>query len=374
MKKYTYLIYTGIIVILLSSYLPCIPNSWYSQYLILLFFIYLLPILILWRFNKFLSIFIGVCLYSTFFVSKISPRAVILLIQFEALSLISYGISKLKKEYRKIIVHAFIITFIFQCFLLTLQFFNKDFLFNSLLNPSKDVTVGFMGSLGQMGILQSILSPFVMPYGILLSALTVSLSHSFFAFIAFMLSSLVLVYFNYKNLFILFLILTLIGGFFYYIRIDNPSWFQFALRINVWKHSIKSVLKGKIETTRGMFKCNPLFGYGFGNFLTIFPYVPEQGGFNAADEKFNHAHNDYIEHGMFEMGIIGIIVLLSLVLTIIVGFIRSKKDPELVVYFSSIFAYMICAGGYFVSQMAVPGFYLAVIYGMYEGVRGELNG
>lgn len=375
MKKYTYLLYISIIIILLSSILPQrYTHSWYSQYLVLLFFVYLFPVFILWKFNKFLSIFIGICLFSTFFIAKIAPRSIILLTQFEALSLISYGIIKLDKSQRKLLKNAFIIVFVFQCLWILLQYFNIDPIFNCILDETKDNTVGFMGSSGQMGILQAILTPFIMPFGIIFSILTIFLSKSFFAFAAFIISTGILIWFNYKKLFKWFLLGIISIIIIYCVKIDNFGEYDFKTRLNVWKYSIESVFKGNIKTIQKDIKCNLLFGYGFGNFLTIFPYVPQQKSFNYQNEKFTHAHNDFIEHGIFETGIIGMIGLLCLVFNFLYNFIKSKKDKELIIYFSSLTAFLICASGYFVVQIAVTGFYLAVIYGMYEGCRKELNG
>lgn len=368
-----------LIATLLGAIIPQkIGTTWYSQFLTLLFFLYLTPILILWNFNKYLSLFIGVCVFSSFFVAKISPRALVLLGQLEMLSLVSYGVSKFSAPQRKAIRRVLIGIFLFQCLYLLFQFLNKDIFFNRIGIPSEDMLVGFMGASGQLGSAQAVLSPIVLGSSLLFlpfSLISIAVSKSFFSCVSIIVGLSILVYFLHREHFKLFLILIVLFGFFFSTKIDTVNSSQVSTRVSVWRHSITSVLKGEVKANRNgsdfIVKCNPLFGYGFGNFLIIFPYVPQQENFNYSNEKFTHAHNDFIETGFFETGIIGAIFLTLLIAMFFVGFCLTKKTPELAVYFSSIVVYMINASGNFVSHMAFTGLCLAVIYGLYEGVRRE---
>ena len=113
---------------------------------------------------------------------------------------------------------------------------------------------------------------------------------------------------------------------------------------------------------------NPWVGFGFGNYLRLFPYVPEEIAehkFNYRNEKFTHAHNDLIEI-FFELGYLGLICFIGLVGNFIWGF-RVKHNKEKVLYFCCIMAYLLNCMGNFLSQLAVSGMLLVIFYGLYRG-------
>ena len=116
---------------------------------------------------------------------------------------------------------------------------------------------------------------------------------------------------------------------------------------------------------------NPLWGYGFGNFLVYFPFIPQQQNFNYINEKFTHAHNDLIETPVFELGVIGLISLLLLFINFFREFIVHKKNKELIMIFTCILAYLLNALGNFLSQIAVSGMLLMIFYGMFKGIIKE---
>jgi hypothetical protein len=366
---------------MIASIIPLNNNLlWYNQYLVLLFFTYLIPVVLLWKFNKYLSLVILTCVFSTFFTAAYSPRAMLILTQFEALALVSYMVSKFNFKQRKNINIAFLGIFILQLIMVTAQLFNKDPFFSSIYDSLKDFMVGFMGSPDQLGSVTAIINPIVMSFGFLLiipALFMIGVTKSSFALLACIVSVLFLVYFNYKKYFKKMVVLCVLLGVFFLIRVDPLKSAAVNTRTSVWKHAISAVVKGKIEINKNNDKfnvvTNPLFGYGFGNFLLIFPYVPQQPHFNYIDEKFTHAHNDFVEF-IFETGLLGAIVIFALLISIIIGFIISIKSSELVIYFGSLIAYIVNMNGNFISHIAVTGLYLAIIYGMYEGVRRELNG
>ncbi len=382
MKKYILLIYIALIGTLIGSATVRVnSNVWYGQYLSLLFVVYTVSIFVLWRFNKFLSLFLASCVFSTFFISGISPRAVVLLTQLESLSLISYGISKLNQKQRKCVTYAFLIVFIIQGILLILQLLNRDFLFSSLLSKTRNELVGFMGSPDQLGSSQAIITPilvFISPYLFVPSLLILFTSKSFFAVVSSFVGMGIYVYLNFpRKIFKYYVILILIVGAYYCCKVDTVNLTQVRTRLDPWSYAAKSVLKGRIDIVRNnssvTLRCNPLFGFGFGNFLTTFPFVPKHGTFNYSNEKFTHAHNDLVEI-LFENGLVGFILLLLLILSVILGFKKSRKNIELTTYFSCVTIYVLNMCGNFISQIALLGLYLSIIYGMYEGTRRELNG
>ena len=81
MKKYLILTALGIFVVLLSGILPIAQEPVrYGQWLGLQFILFLAVSFVLWDFDKFLAIFTGYCLFSTFFIAQLNSRAMILLI------------------------------------------------------------------------------------------------------------------------------------------------------------------------------------------------------------------------------------------------------------------------------------------------------
>jgi O-antigen ligase len=161
------------------------------------------------------------------------------------------------------------------------------------------------------------------------------------------------------------------------VKFEKLSKEMFLVRLRPWKVAVRSVLKGNItiwqkldkpETLR-VLNCNPLFGYGFGNFAMVFPHYPPNPGFNTG-EKFSHAHNDYIE-ALFDLGIIGVVFLLLLLGSLLQRFRRVVKNKEFVVISLCLLGYLLGAFVYFSSHMPVSGMLLMIFYGLFESIRRE---
>ncbi len=364
-------------IIPLSSVLPVMGQPvWYGQYLGLLFILFLGISLFLWDFNKYLSLFTIVLLYSTFFTTRLNPRAIILLFQFDMACLASYGLSRFNKQQRKYILWSVLGFFVLQIVLLGLQYINKDPIFKSLIRAGHSEMVGFSGSKDMLGSFFALTLPIVLYLNPLLSVFSIMglfISKSSFALVSGCIAGLFYLKMRYKLListqFIFGVFLAILLSAIFFSKVDRLKPADLNTRLNVWRHTIKSTITGKIDIERNgekyQGKINPVFGYGFGSYLLIFPSVPEQG-FNYVDEKFTHAHNDYIE-AFFELGYLGLISLILLVGNLIYSFIRTKKNPEMIMYFSCILAYLLNSIGNFLSQLAVSGMLLIIFYGFYEG-------
>ena len=120
-------------------------------------------------------------------------------------------------------------------------------------------------------------------------------------------------------------------------------------------------------------KANPLIGFGFSNYLVYFPYVRGKD-FNYYDEKFLHAHNDYLETILFELGWIGVVIFLWLLSIISIRFYKMRHNKEAILYASCLMVYLINAMGNFLSHLAISGMYLILFWGLFEAVRRETNG
>lgn len=382
MSKKNILFISFIPIVLLSAVIPAkIGGIWHAQYLGLLLITFLILSSYLYKFNKWLALFSLICTLSVFFISRVNARAVVLLIQLYLGAIISYQVSFSDLKTRKYINVGVLALVFLQLLWVSLQIWNKDFIFKSLVNPKFDETVGFSASPNFLGTFFALTMPISLSFNPLcgvFNLIGIFISKSSFAFVAGISSGLVYVYYKNKRLFKIILTVFLIIGGLFFSRFDKIRMADFKTRFSVWKYAISSVRKGivYIEKTdqQIMISCNPAFGFGFGNYLAIFPFIPRQTNFNYVNEKFTHAHNDYIETFVFELGYVGIAILLSMIISFARNFIRSKKDEEMVLYFSVIVAYLLNASGNFLSHIAVSGAFLIVYYGLYEGKRRELNG
>ena len=385
MKKFLFLIILAPFVVLLSSVIKIqIPEVWHTQNLALLFLFFIAIVLFIWDFNKYLATFLGVCLLSTFFVSQLNSRALILLFHLSLGIMASYGISKFSSDKHDVILKGILVLVIIQTSLLLLQNWNIDPFFKSLVRQGMKETVGFSGSKGQMGAFFALTAPvlaYLHPAFLLITLVGLAFAKSSFAFIASLVSTLLYFFLTNRKLFYKFLLGILIISTAFFGRIDKMKPFDFDIRFSVWKHAFNSVASGQIllqkQNSNIVVKTNPFLGYGFGNFLRLFPYVPQdatsQRKFNCIDEKFTHAHNDYVETIVFELGYIGIVAFILLFVNFIVNFIKTKKNKKLILYFSCIVAYLLNASGYFISHIAVSGTLLIIFYGLYEGCRKQIK-
>ena len=394
MKKIAIWIIASLFVVLFSGILP-ISNQpvWYAQYLALLFVVLGGISLFIWNFNKWLSLLLFSCLFSTFFVASLSPRSIFLLFNFNLICLASYLISQLEGKYRIWIKRAIFILFLIQLLWLLMQFFNIplhikiggqtiDATFHSLLYPDKKIMVGLSGSHDQLGTFFALTIPVIYaisPIFTILSIAGLYISKSSFAFVSGVVALLFLLFFTNRKHFKVVSIMCLISSLIFFTSIDKLRMTDFSTRIKVWEYALKSLHQGKITIevngkTRDI-KCNPLLGFGFGNFQSIFPFVPQSQGkyFNFPEEKFTHAHNDFIENH-FETGYLGSGILLLLIGMFFVSFYKLRKSKEAVLYASCIVAYLFNATGNFLSQIAISGMFLCIFYGLFEGIRSELDG
>lgn len=411
MKKFLILLILSIFIIPLCSIIPFrFEGGWYAHYLGILFFGLLTIGFVLWDFNKFLSLFYIYCLLSTFnfiqiiiglpkiifdikykslygffpiFANTIAyslknmdTRALILLITFGIFSLISYGISRLPIMYKKYIFRVICGLVLIQLFWIALQLNNKDPIFYCLQNPAINSPVGSIGSPNQAGIFFALTLPimlYIHPLLGIFCLIGIFIAETSFAFMAAVISGLLYLFFIHKNIFIIALLSILLAGSIFFIKIDRPKLADFKTRFSVWNYVIKSTIEGQIEVNKNekniVYKTSSYYGYGFGKFLTIFPFVLQKDNFNYIDEKFTHAHNDYIEL-FFELGWMGLTLLILMLGNFILSFIKAEKTKEIIVLFCGLISFMICALGNFLIQMAVAGMFLIIYYGLY---KGEIN-
>ena len=195
MTKYLIFLIFAIFAVPVSG-IYSIPGTdvWYVQYIGLLTCFFIGLSLLLWRFNKYISIFSLVCLFSTVFVANQHPRSVLCLIQVYLSFLAMYGISKFNTRQKNIILWSVICLTVVQGIYTIVQYFNLDPFLRSLVNPNEDVTIGFSGSWNQIALFFAVVSPLITAKCFILLPLVIFgmlNAHTSFAWVAFIVSNLV---------------------------------------------------------------------------------------------------------------------------------------------------------------------------------------
>lgn len=384
MKKIFILTLIAIFAIPLSAVIPIRgANVWYPQYFTLLSLIFIGTSLSLWKFNKWLSLLNLYCLFSTIVVTQQSMKALMFFLTLNLSSLAMYAISRLDSKQRKKILVAVLIFIILQGCWVILQKFNLDPIFEykvwgtKIGDVTKDDTCGFSGSHNQLGVFFATTAPVVIyfcPWLLPLIMFGLYCSTTSTALVAFFTSNLIAVYYKSKKIFLYLCILAIVLSGILLAKFDVGLIGSTEARLQLNKEVLQLVSKGKMKVrfNKNITKvvtCNPLLGYGLGNFGRLFPYnKPYSKYFSKFEHTYTHAHNDYIE-AFFELGYIGIGLIIALLTSFFVSFVKAVKSKELILYFSCIVAFLICSLGVFGVHIAVSAMWCLLFYGLY---RGEL--
>jgi len=189
----------------------------------------------------------------------------------------------------------------------------------------------------------------------------------------------------------LFIICLLISAtVLFYAKYERIAYETLIERFNVIKYSILWVENEQLEQRicapltskesncpKQIVKTNKWFGYGLGNFMRITPYsqyaflekTRTNMGLNP-QHRYEHVHNDYVEV-FFEMGRLGFISLMMIILNMFYRVYRAKKTILFKISFCCVLAQMIAALGIYTVHTAVSGMLLIIFYGILEG---ELKG
>jgi hypothetical protein len=380
----------SLVLVPVSVLLPYIPtfrflgvtDFWYVQYITFLFLLLLGVTVYLWGFSKPLSLLTGLSLFSSMVVAKQAPVGLFHCFMVYLSVLAIYAISQTTVKQRMVIRKAVIVVASIYCIMLILQILNLDPFFikldsNGLPMKGIDDPVGFSGSKNMSGAFFSVIGSylaFTLPIITPLMVLGLWMSKSSFAIAGFIAGSSLLLFKNkwWKGILIL---MSIVISIFFWKFETNPI-NAISGRLQPDKAAIQAIYTGHIgivkEKVSRTIKANPYFGYGIGNFIRIFPYVP-QNGFNGPRDKYVHLHNDYIEW-VFEMGYLGLIVLVWLIIDFLVKAKRLFAIKEARGYLAAIFSYLVCACGLFVSHVAVGSLWLMLFYGMFLSKYREIYG
>lgn len=325
-------------------------KPWFVQFLAFLFFSFLGISITYFKFNKAISIFSTVALWSTFFISKAHPRSLFCLFQIYLCMGLIYLLSRFTKKQRSMVLYSISVLI-------------------GILVIMHQPGVRFTLASGLSGVLFACTAPILAYLNIRLLiiplagiVLSTSLISGFAAAVA-------IAIFLKRKLFVVLIIISLVVAA-PLIKKDLPT------RLGVWKHSVKSVIEGKMDIVASQKKIevviNPLTGYGFSNFFMLFPFVPQQENFNYFDEKMIHAHNDLVEF-LFETSIAGVAAMLLCIFFFVISYLPKKEDKELTVYFCGILAFLINSLGYFAFHLALSRLFFVLLLGFYEGRKNELR-
>lgn len=208
-----------------------------------------------------------------------------------------------------------------------------------------DALVGLMRLKVHLGVLSAIVGPFIVGFMPVFTPCLLALLYfgkSSVAIASFLSTCLLLAYFRLKkSLFLLLSVLFFISGSIYVIYFDMPHG-QFSERFKVWYAAFDYVLRA-----------SPIIGLGIGSFSQV-NFGTMQG--NQLPILWAWAHNEYLQV-FFELGAVGLFLLLVYLVKKHREFIKFKNDRILQVLYSS------CLGICLVSFLQFP-FHLSRLVGL----------
>ena len=394
MKKLYALTLISLFIVPFSSAYPILgADVWYSQFIALFLVLFVGLALALWKFNKYISMFLLLCLFSTVwthngekFICTQNPRQMLCLIQLYGCCYASWVISKFSSKQREILLKTMLVVVFIQGAWVVLQYYNLDPIFNGfgtyMTEGRVDDTVGFSGSHNQIGVFFAVTSSLVIAYFPYLLPLTIFglwNSTTSAAWLGFLISSLFICWNYSKKAFIGIVCVLAVSTAIFYSKFEGVSKVALQERVDIIKHSMIDLNNGKAVMTRKLVDgrvvkqevtCTPLLGFGFSNFMQISPYTQREYLDLHGVHVYSHAHNDYIEI-VYELGSLGAVALLLLLSNFLYNFIKARKTKILLVSSGCILAQMICALGVFTVHTALSGFLLVLMYGIFKGEIDE---
>lgn len=385
MKKFVWFTIASIFSVLFSCWIPIKDTVlWYPQFLALITVFFFGLSLVLWKFDKAISLFTFVCLASCVKFGY-QPKALFMLMQIYFSCLAMYGISKFNRQERRMILWGVFVVVILQSAYVIIQKLGMDplfdYTFQGVTYKGVDDTVGFSGSHNMLGLFFAVTGPVVIylfPYILPLVLFGLFCATSSFAWTGFTVSTIVTGLRMDRRVLIGIIASLIIGSGIFFYKFEDFSLGNFSGRYHPCKTAIESVVRGNIpllvaedkeSKTYEIIRCNPLFGYGLANFSSIFPYY-ESKYFNTTVNKYVHLHND-IGEAFFELGLLFLVPLFLFLIGLIRMISKYRFCLEAITYSSCIFSYLICTLGIFGSHTAIGGVWFILFYGM---LKGATNG
>jgi len=401
MNKQFTLTLIGIFLVLISAIIPVGNNLWYPQFITMYALLSIGIALKVWEMNKPLAIFNLICLFSAMFVTRAilvpSPKGMVLLGHINLCSLAVYVISKFDKKQRKALLWGIVGLVALQGIYIIIQYFNLDPIFDKIVDRSLDDAIGFTGSHNQSGLFFSVTTPAVIylcPYLLPFVVFGLWCSTTSTSWIAFMIGSIATAHLLRKKYTFWLVGVALAGTIVFFWGFESLSKMVIVERELLIRQTVEQVVTGKayveqegIEkykvivngreiVDRGqqgayhVITCNPLLGYGLGNFMKISPFTQSNLIHHTFQHRYFHAHNDFIET-FFELGYTGALVILLFLGSIIRRFFMARRTKILIVSFCAIAVHGINALGIFTVHTAVSGMLLVLFLGLFFGELRE---
>lgn len=390
--KWLCLICFTILFLPISGIVPIKGSDiWYTQYLTLFLILFFGISLKLWELNRIISVFVFYSTLSTVFLTHMHARSVFVLIQTALCALAVLIVSKIERRHvNKIFLCVLTLVFL-QGVYVVMQYFGLDPFFHSVKDSLKDDTVGMSGNHNQIGLFFAMTAPLVIyycPIFLLITAFGIYCSTTTIAYCALVFSVLYYAFFKFRRYFIGVLCVFVVISGFYLTKVDVFSQQKLDERVRLWTHIVHSVETGQIRPRKGnviqIVESNKWLGFGNGSFMMLSPYAQKDikiaqfldvsGEKKEFSHVYEHAHNDYFET-YFDLGRIGLILLIMFILDLFNKFIRSKKTKILLISFGCLVSFMICVTFIYGTQTALSGSLLTIFLGIFLGeVRRQRHG
>lgn len=353
---------------------------WYPQLLALEFIGGIIYASMFWKINKFLAIFLAYLAFSYIYIASGSPRTMMcLLIGYMAIgtTLAVSQIKDLKYVYCALIG----ISFLSIAYSIS-QGLGFDPIFVPLHGGKEDV-VSFLGSHNQLGV-YSVANAFWCPWLIPLAVIPTFLAKCNSAMIGLVAGGLLYAYFQFgkKTLYICTIAIAVLVIPWW--NFNHKSRVEIRERFNIWNLSLHQICSGRIEESmldgrKQLVEGSSLTGFGLGNFFTYSPMSQYKiygldrtrqlgdagtNQQNSISHFYEHAHNDLLE-ALYEFGYIGFAVLLCLIVSVVVVFIRSAKTSGVIITFSSILSQSIASLSVYVFHAPVSLFMFCLTLGLF---------
>jgi O-antigen ligase len=338
--------------------LPTISFRWIKELSAQIFILIALCFLI-WRRNKFISLFVGWNIF-LFFVFKsylindfnqtvtynLNVIALLNLINIVLYGFFYYILHEIKLD-KDLIYKTFCFIAIFEAIYVILQYLQLDqFFYNfSFTHHFRDGSkvekhlcwpVGTLANEALMSWLLAMLSPFFLAYkelrykiGYFIVGTAIICTKVSVGIAGFILGFLFWLFFKNRKLAILFIILVLIGSVFLVLNKNFEYYLSDTHRFLVWKKTLSIWKDMNAEIT----------GCGLGSFRILFwQKAPEF----RTDGQWSQVHNEYLQV-LFEQGIIGLGIILGLMWFGFYNFWKKREKRVGLIPITSLFIFSLVA-------------------------------
>lgn len=289
---------------------------------------------LIWQKNKALALFIAWSV-AAFFIGKglivnevsglskinYNPIALLNVVNYVLFGMFYYILHQMKID-KKMLYNTFCCIAIFSSVYAIIQYFQLGQFFVRVSGNKQNWPVALWGNEALCAWSIALCSPFFLFFkklryklGYIISFIGVCVGKTTAAPVAFILGLLFWLYFKGKRRLALSVFIILLISCIYFFSSGKANYyFNSTHRFKVWNKTVE------------IWKKAPITGYGLGSFRTHFwAKAPEF----RTDGHWAQAHNDYLQT-LFELGLPGLLLLLSIMWITFYRFIKTHIEPEAV--------------------------------------------